>query len=152
MLALLAGLFLALPGLPTRPEAPPQSDLRFRLGALPLAQDVGRLGSDDASERRLDKWPLKRSAYAQVLDSSADGEVSVVAYDIVLNGLSSAEKQDPADPARETAEPRSGRVASPVGVGLVQEPEVLRPPPKAGDLPLLPPLLPPGQARGPARR
>ena len=155
-LALFCGLLLSFPGALTRVELS-LSDLRFRLAARPLAHpDIVLLDIDDASVRMFGKWPLKRSAHAQVLNILTDCGVSLVAYDIVFHGPSSpnpdGDKGEAEDATLEAAIVRSGRVVFPVGVGLVQEPEVVRLSPEADDLPLLPSLLPPGQVHVPRLR
>ncbi len=145
VLALFCGLLLGFPGAFQRLELS-LSDLRFRLAARPLAHpDLVFLDIDDASVRLLGKWPLPRSAHAQVLDILTDCGVSLVAFDVVFHGPSSGDKAESEDAALEAAITRSGRVVLPVGVGLVSEPEVVRLTPEEGDLPLLPSLLPPGQ-------
>ncbi|MBU1229841.1 MAG: adenylate/guanylate cyclase domain-containing protein [Proteobacteria bacterium] len=156
VLALYCGLFLAFPNALARLELS-LSDLRFRLAARPLAHpDIVHLDIDDASVRMFGKWPLKRSVHAQVLDILTDCGVSLVAYDVVFHGPSSpggaGEKGEAEDAALEAAIAHNGHVVFPVGVGLVQEPEVVRLTPEADDLPLLPSLLPPGQVHVPALR
>ncbi|MHC1700392.1 MAG: CHASE2 domain-containing protein [Humidesulfovibrio sp.] len=154
LLALFCALLLAFPGAFSRLELS-LSDLRFRLAARPLAHpDIVFLDIDDDSVRLFGKWPLKRSAHAQVLDILTDCGVSLVAYDIVFHGPSDRDTGagEAEDAALEAAIRRNGRVVLPVGVGLVREPEVVRLTPEADDLPLLPSLVPPGQVHVPDLR
>lgn len=156
VLALFCVLLAAFPGAFQRLELS-LSDLRYRLAARPLAHpDIVCLDIDDASVRLFGKWPLKRSAHAQVLDILTDCGVSLVAYDIVFHGPSSGDssgdKSAAEDVALEAAIARNGRVVLPVGAGLVSEAEVVRLTPEEGDLPLLPSLLPPGQVHVPDLR
>jgi PAS domain S-box-containing protein len=112
-------------------------NLLFRLrGAIDAPDDVVIVAIDDASLRRIGKWPWPRSLMARALDSITQGRPRAVGLDVIY-----AEASNPAEDRRlAEAIARNGRVVLPAQLyepassapGTVDAPAAawLRPPPE----------------------
>ncbi|MDD4952847.1 MAG: adenylate/guanylate cyclase domain-containing protein, partial [Desulfovibrionaceae bacterium] len=110
------------PGLPARMELA-ALDLKANLCPRPEPRpEIVHLDIDDASLRRLGKWPLKRAAHARVLEVLNRCAPALVVYDLVFHGPG----EDRDDAALEQAIRDSGRVILPAAFGTTIRDKVIR--------------------------